>query len=254
MADRRRDLGLLVFRLSGLLLVSTFGWGKLVGEIRHIMAGENLNQAGLAPLIHSAGFPGAAVLAMYVALCESVAASFVALGFLTRISALALTLSMSGAFYVSLRLGEEPLRAAFYLLLFAALALAGAGTWSVDSRLHTRGPGRLDLALLWLRIGTGILMVLWLALPAAGATATFGGRPEGAWVLVLVGALVLLVVVGYRARTAAGALAVLSCWAVIAELLDHQRALAIPMRSAIWVILFTGLALVGPGRYAPARP
>jgi len=243
-----------VLRLGGLLLVSTFGWGKLVGEIRHIVAGENLNQAGLAPLIHSAGFPAAALLAMYVALCESVAASFVAFGFLTRISGLALTLSMSGAFYVSLRLGEEPLRAASYLVLFATLALVGPGSWSLDWRFWKRETKRLDLGLLVLRVGIGVLTILWLALPAAGATATFGGRPEGSWIVVVVGGLALLVVLGYRGRTAAGALAVLSLWALIAELLDHQPPLAIPMRAGIWVILFTGLALLGPGQYALARP
>jgi len=134
----RVDVGLLVFRLAGLFLLATFGVGKLLNLIAIFRSGQPLAHSGLAPLIHAAGFPAAGLLAVYVPLCECVAAGFVAIGFLTRLAGLALTLSMSGALYVSVRLVEDPLRAALYFLLFGSIALMGPGRLSVDAWLGAR--------------------------------------------------------------------------------------------------------------------
>ena len=137
-AITRFDVGLLVFRLAGLFLLLTFGVGKLLNLIGTIRSGAPLAQSGLAPLMRAAGFPAAGLLGVYVPLCESIAAGLVAVGLFTRASALALTLSMAGACYVSVRLVEDPLRAAVYFLLFGSIALMGPGRLSIDARRAKR--------------------------------------------------------------------------------------------------------------------
>lgn len=130
--------GLLVLRTAGLFLLLTFGWGKFTGYLQIVRAGRPLASSGLAPLIRQMGFPAPGWLGLYAALCESVASLLVAVGLLTRLAALFAALSMAGAFYVSLRLGEEPLRALLYFTIFAALALTGPGRFSLDHVLRRR--------------------------------------------------------------------------------------------------------------------
>jgi uncharacterized membrane protein YphA (DoxX/SURF4 family) len=125
-------LGLLILRSSGLFLLLTFGWQKLFGLFQIIHAGASLGSAGLGPLIRDMGFPAPALASVYVTLSESIMALLIALGLFTRLSAACATLNMAGAFYFSLRVGEEPLRAALYLLIFGALALTGPGRFSID--------------------------------------------------------------------------------------------------------------------------
>lgn len=133
----RIDWGLLVLRGAGCFLVATFGWSKVRDLVAEIARGVPLNQAGLAPLIHGMGFPFAGLLAVYVTLCESLAAVLVASGLWTRAAAACLAVSMTGAFFYSARVGEEPLRALLYLTVFAALALTGPGKLSIDHRWIT---------------------------------------------------------------------------------------------------------------------
>jgi putative oxidoreductase len=126
------DIGLLILRSSGLFLLVTCGWQKLFGLAQIIHAGASLSSAGLGPLIREAGFPAPALAAVYVTLSESILALLIALGLFTRLSAACAALSMAGAFYFSLRIGEEPLRAALYLLIFGALVLTGPGRFSIE--------------------------------------------------------------------------------------------------------------------------
>jgi putative oxidoreductase len=132
------DAGVLVLRSAGLFLFVTFGWTKLWDLFQIVRAGRSLSANGLAPLIHAVGFPAAAVLAVYVTLCESLGALCVALGLCTRVAATAAAVSMAGAFYYSMHVGEEPLRAALYLVTYASVAIMGPGTWSVDHLLASR--------------------------------------------------------------------------------------------------------------------
>jgi uncharacterized membrane protein YphA (DoxX/SURF4 family) len=125
-------IGLLILRSSGLFLLLTFGWQKLFDLAQIIHAGASHSSAGLGPLIRDAGFPAPALAALYVTLSESIFAFLIALGLFTRLSAACAALSMVGAFYFSLRVGEEPLRAALYLLIFGVLALTGPGKFSID--------------------------------------------------------------------------------------------------------------------------
>jgi putative oxidoreductase len=137
-SDRLNDIGLLVLRGAGLLLAFTFGLQKFFAYAALLRAGEPLSNAGLAPLIRIMGFPCPAFLAVCVVLNESLGALFIACGFFTRLAATLAVLGMSGAIFTSLRLGEEPLRAARYLVAFLTLAITGPGRFSVDHFLNLR--------------------------------------------------------------------------------------------------------------------
>jgi putative oxidoreductase len=126
------DLGLLVLRESALLLLLLFGWGKFVSLFLLISGRQAWSSWGLAADIAKVGFPASVPLAVFVVLCESVGALFIALGLFTRVSAALAALSMAGALYFSLRMGERWYLAALYLLLFVALALTGPGRFSID--------------------------------------------------------------------------------------------------------------------------
>jgi putative oxidoreductase len=131
-SDKQIDVGLLILRMSALFLFATFGWKKLVGTTILVYTGRSLATSGLGPLIKAMGFPFPGLLAAYAVLNESIGALFIASGFCTRWAALFVTLSMAGALYTSLRLGEEPLRAFLYLVVFATLIIAGPGRYSID--------------------------------------------------------------------------------------------------------------------------
>jgi len=131
-SNRRIDAGLLVLRGAGLFLAITFGRQKLLGYIELVRTGQSLSSSGLAPLIRAMGLPAPGFLAICAVLNESIGALFIAGGFLTRLFSAVGALGMAVAFYVSLRLGEEPLRAALYVIIFAGLAVTGPGKYSVD--------------------------------------------------------------------------------------------------------------------------
>ena len=142
-SDRRIDIGLLVLRGAGLFLALTFGWQKFSAYVALIHAGQSLSETGLAALIRMMGFPVPALLAVCAVLNESVGAVFIAFGFLTRPAAVVGALGMAIAFYVSIRLGEEPVRAALYFVIFLGLAITGPGRFSIDHVLHSREEGNL---------------------------------------------------------------------------------------------------------------
>lgn len=84
------------------------------------------------------GFPIPAALALWITFNESVGAFLIGCGFLTRILAASAALGMAGALYTSVRLDEDWLRAAFYLIVFVALALMGPGKFSVDHLIKSK--------------------------------------------------------------------------------------------------------------------
>ena len=105
----------------------------------------------------------------------------------------------------------------------------------------------LDWGLFVLRMGLGATALSLIALPPA--------REGPAAVL---SPLALLVTAGYRARPAAALAAV--GWAVVLarDVLRGAPWYGLPVRAALAVILFSGLALTGPGRFSidalwPAR-
>jgi len=103
-----------------------------------LLAGKSLTSSGLAPLIAKMGFPIPVALALWITFNESIGAFLVACGFLTRLAAASLALGMAGALYTSVRLGEDWLRAALYLIIFAALSLTGPGKFSFDHLLKRK--------------------------------------------------------------------------------------------------------------------
>jgi hypothetical protein len=78
------------------------------------------------------GFPIPFALALWITFNESLGAFLIGSGFLTRLLAAIAALGMAGALYTSVRLGEDCLRAALYLIVFTALVLTGPGKFSVD--------------------------------------------------------------------------------------------------------------------------
>ena len=138
----QKDFGLLILRGAGLLLAGTFGVQKIGWYWSAFHAGKSLSSAGLAPLIARIGFPISFVLALWITFNESIGAILIGCGFLTRLLAASAALGMAGALYTSVRLGEDWLRAALYLIVFTALVLTGPGKFSVDHLLQRKkSPG-----------------------------------------------------------------------------------------------------------------
>ena len=128
----RTNLGLLLLRGAALLLAVTFGRQKLGWYLTAWRSGESIRNTGLTPLIESLGFPAPFLLAVWETLNESLGAFLIGCGLLTRIAAASAALGMVGALYTSMKLGEDWLRAALYLIIFSALALTGPGNLSLD--------------------------------------------------------------------------------------------------------------------------
>ena len=126
------DVGLLILRGVALFLVLTFGRQKLLGFVVFLRSGLPLSSFGFAQFLRSLGFPVPGLLALGAILNETVVALFVAAGFVSRPSCGVSALGMATAFFVSIKLGEEPLRAALYFLIFTVLVITGPGAISVD--------------------------------------------------------------------------------------------------------------------------
>jgi uncharacterized membrane protein YphA (DoxX/SURF4 family) len=81
------------------------------------------------------------VLAIWITFNESIGAFLVGCGFLTRILSASLALGIAGALYVSVRLDEDWLRAALYLIIFITLIVTGPGEFSLDHLLWRNKSG-----------------------------------------------------------------------------------------------------------------
>ena len=140
----QKDLGLLILRGAGPLLTLTFGVQKIGWYWSAVHAGKSFSSIGLAPLIAKMGFPIPIALALWITFNESIGAFLIGCGLLTRLLAASAALGMGGALYTSVRLGEDWLRAALYLIIFIALTFTGAGKFSVDHLLKREKPQGLD--------------------------------------------------------------------------------------------------------------
>jgi putative oxidoreductase len=138
------DFALLILRLCGLGLALFHGWGKL----HRLLSGD----AGFADGLARMGFPAPLVFSWAAALAETVGGVLVTLGLFTRVAAAFCAVTMVVAAFVRhhaldllfVRLGlmqvppervtawGNPELALVYLAVFVALALAGAGAFSVD--------------------------------------------------------------------------------------------------------------------------
>jgi uncharacterized membrane protein YphA (DoxX/SURF4 family) len=132
------DLSLLALRSAGFLLAFTFGVQKIGWYIMAFHSNRPFSSIGLAPLIAKMGFPIPVILALWITFNESIGAFLIGCGLVTRALAISAALGMAGALYTSVRLEEDWLRAALYLIIFVTLSLAGPGRFSIDRWLQIR--------------------------------------------------------------------------------------------------------------------
>lgn len=249
--DRRIDAALLVLRLAGLFLALTFGWQKISGLVEFIHTGQPFSTWGFGQFIRSLHFPFPLLLGLCAILSESISALLIALGLFTRLAAAFTASTMIVAFYVSLRLGEEPLRALLYCLIFATIAAIGPGRFSLGHVLRPNTSPRNQTEkteLLVLRIGAAACLVLLYSLRQSGG-ANFLAVHRGAVlpaVLLSIGGI--LVLCGFKTRIVSAALAIGWAWSACAGLLAGEDWVGLPYRSILFTILFAALALLGPGK------
>lgn len=123
----QRNLGLLIARLLLALMFVLSGWGKISGY------------AGTQGYMQSAGVPGA--LLPLVILAELGGGLAILLGFMTRTAAVMLALfTLAAGFLFHLHPADQMQMIMFMKNLaiaggFLALAVAGAGAFSIDARL-----------------------------------------------------------------------------------------------------------------------
>ncbi len=131
--SRATDLGLLVLRLGfGLTLAFAHGLGKIPPSDGFIEG-----TAGM-------GFPLPVLFAWAAALSEFLGGLLIAVGLATRPAAVFVGITMAVAAFV--RHGADPFgdkeMALLYLFAALALALAGAGRFSLDAAISRRSPTR----------------------------------------------------------------------------------------------------------------
>ena len=124
------DIGLLLLRLaSGLFMAFAHGWGKL----QKFLAGGEIQFADPIGV-------GAATSLFLAASAEFFAALAIAVGFLTRLSAIPLAFTMFVAGIIVH--GDDPFRkkelALVYLVAYVVLLLTGPGRFSVDAILKKK--------------------------------------------------------------------------------------------------------------------
>ena len=122
------SLGLLIHRVAAGLLMMTHGWSKIQNF-------EGMVQSGFDPI----GM-GATLSVVMLIGAEFIAALFIVLGLLTRLSAVPLIVAMSVAAFVAH--ASDPLQvkelSLIYLTIFATLLITGAGKYSLDSLLFRK--------------------------------------------------------------------------------------------------------------------
>src|SRR6266480_152297 len=126
------DWGLLALRSAGFLLAFTFGLQKdrMVHFRLPIRQTVLIDWPGAVD--REGRFPSSSYsLALWITFNESIGALFIGCGLFTRVLAASAALGMAGALYTSVRLSEDWLRAALYLIVFIGLSLTGPGKLSV---------------------------------------------------------------------------------------------------------------------------
>ena len=133
MIKEGREYGWLVLRLgTGAMLFGLHGWGRIFKLYSYLVLGQPWTFVGLVQRI---GFPMPAVFAVASALVESIGAIMLLVGCKTRWVALLLAFNLAVAVGFELSKGgggaELP---GVYLIPLVALALGGAGRYSLDER------------------------------------------------------------------------------------------------------------------------
>lgn len=134
-ASFRQELGWLIIRAVPALMLFLFhGWGKLMGGVGFLQGKE----WGLVGFVTKLGLPLPVLFAVCAALAESIFALMLAAGFLTRLSALIVSLNMLVAvtYHVSTKTAFD--FAAMYLVCAAVFILVPPGRYSLDELIRSR--------------------------------------------------------------------------------------------------------------------
>jgi len=119
-----RDLGLLVLRLVAGACMAYHGYGKVFGgHMDQMIEG-----------VGKMGFPAPLFFAWAAAVSELVGGVLVVIGLRTKIASLFVAITMAVAFFVAHKADAFQVKelALAYLGVFTALALTGAGKFSLD--------------------------------------------------------------------------------------------------------------------------
>jgi uncharacterized membrane protein YphA (DoxX/SURF4 family) len=139
--DKTKGFRIATLTRSRIFACSDFRMQKIGWYWSALHAGKSFSSIGLAPLIAKMGFPIPVALALWITFNESIGAFLIGCGFLTRVLSASLALGIAGALYVSVRLSEDWLRAALYLIIFITLILTGPGEFSLDHLLFRNKSG-----------------------------------------------------------------------------------------------------------------
>lgn len=128
--EKTNDLAILILRLVfGGFMIYGHGWGKLM----RLFSGNEIQFMDFMGL-------GPTVTLILVVFAEFLCALLIMFGAFTRLAAIPLIFAMGVAAFV--RHGDDPFsskeKALLFMFGFIAIAIAGAGWYSVDARLRNK--------------------------------------------------------------------------------------------------------------------
>jgi putative oxidoreductase len=131
--SRLSNSGALVIRLAtGLFIAGFHGWHKLAQGLAYVQHGSHWP---LLDDVEGIGLPFPVIGAFAATVTQLLGGLAVAAGFLTRLAAFAVAMSLVVAAYSNFLSHKENQLALLYCLLFTGFALYGGGRYSVDERL-----------------------------------------------------------------------------------------------------------------------
>jgi hypothetical protein len=114
-----------------------------------------------------------------------------------------------------------------------------------------RPPGsRIDVGLLTIRVGIGLSFVFLIALKQSEAAKIFVAPSGQLLSLVSLSIGACLVVFGFLTALAAVLSALGWAWAMYSGLRANVEWIILPLRAAEYVIVFSALGIIGPGKYS----
>lgn len=107
-----------------------------------------------------------------------------------------------------------------------------------------------DWGLLVVRVGLGLSFALLFGLKQSKASEVFAYQPGRVWPLILLGVTGALVVCGFWTEVAAAISALSWTWALYSGLRTGLAWYELPIRAALYAIMFAALAVSGAGRFS----
>lgn len=125
--------GALLIRLgTGLFIAGFHGWHKLAQGLAYVQHGSHWP---LLDDVEGIGLPFPVIGAFAATVTQLLGGLAVAAGFLTRLAAFAVSMSLTVAAYSNFLSNKDNQLALLYCLLFAGFTLYGGGRYSVDEHL-----------------------------------------------------------------------------------------------------------------------